>query len=436
VASQATVRFVRHQRRQLVQHTLWVAVGQVLRVGLQAIYFILIARALGPREYGAYVGVLAFIAIAAPFAGMGSGNLLIKHVAREPHTFARHWGKTLTVTLISGAALLLLVIFASRLWLPQSIPLPLVAAVAVADLLFARLVDASAQAYQAHRWMSRTALLQMLLSPLRVIAAIALIVLTATPTAAELGVAYFLCALVGAAFAVSLTVRELGKPLLHVPDLRRELGEGGSFAISLSAQTANADIDKTLLARLSTLEATGTYGAAYRLLDVAFLPVRSVLTVTYARYFQHGAQGVMATAQYGRRLLSFGVWYGLAFAVVLYMVAPVLPALLGHDYHEAVIAVRWLAVVPLLKTVHYFGADALTGAGYQGLRTVILIAIASTNVLLNLWLIPLYSWRGAAIATIVSDILLGAIIWGALWYLVRSDRHSKASGSPSAVGLS
>jgi O-antigen/teichoic acid export membrane protein len=190
-----------------------------------------------------------------------------------------------------------------------------------------------------------------------------------------------------------------------------------------------------LLARLATLEATGAYGAAYRLMDVAFLPVRSVLIAAYARFFQHGAQGVQATARYGRRLLTLGIGYGVVTAIAFYAAAPLLPMILGRDYEEAVGAVRWLALVPLLKTVHYFGADALTGAGYQGTRTLVLLIVAGGNFLLNLWLIPAYSWRGAAIATIVSDGMLGVIIWLTLWYLVRTARPFEASQTPSVARL-
>ena len=410
---------LRPQDTVLARNTLWVALGQVLRVGMQAVYFILIARALGSRDYGAYVGVLAVVAIAAPFASLGSGNLLIKHVAREPHTFARHWGRALATTLLTGTILLGIVTIVAKLWLPTSVPLQLVLAVGAADLLFVRLVDVSAQAYQAHQRLSRTALLQLLLSPLRLLAAIVLIAVTPAPTVLEWGTVYLVSALIGAGLAVVLVNRELGRPEFHLRHLASELREGAFFSVSLSAQSSTNDIDKAMLARLATLEATGVYAAAYRLVDVAFVPMASLLVATYARFFQHGVQGVRATARYARRLLGLGACYGLLAAAVLYFVAPALPAILGDEYHQAVAAVRWLSVLPLLKTVHYFGADALTGAGYQGVRTMILVSIAVVNVLLNVWLIPLYSWRGAAVATVISDGLLGVAIWASVWYLSR-----------------
>jgi O-antigen/teichoic acid export membrane protein len=417
----------------LLKDTLWIVSAQALRVAFQVVYFILIARALGASEYGSYVGVLAIVAIAAPFASLGTGNLLIKHVSRDPQSFRRQWGKALATTFVSGAVLLGLVSAASRVWLPASIPLQLVLAVGTADLLFVRLVDISAMAYQAHQRLSRTALLQVLLSPLRLVGATALIVASPAPTAVGLGAVYLVSAVVGGGLAVALVGRELGRPEVPLAHMFTELREGAYFATTLSAQSINNDIDKAMLARLATLEATGVYGAAYRLVDMSFLPVTSLLVVTYPKFFQHGTRGLRATVRYSRPLLGLGVVYGLLAAAMLYLIAPALSFLLGTEYHQGVVAVRWLAVLPLLKAIHYFGANALTGAGYQGSRTIILVCIAAANVLLNLWLIPLHSWRGAAIATVASDGLLGLVIWSTVWYLVRHTRRLERSGSRSVV---
>ena len=61
--------------------------------------------------------------------------------------------------------------------------------------------------------------------------------------------------------------------------------------------------------------------------------------------------------------------------------------------------------------MHYFAADTLTGAGFQGLRSAVQVMVAVFNVLINLWLIPLYSWKGAAWSSLASDGLLMASLW-------------------------
>jgi len=62
----------------------------------------------------------------------------------------------------------------------------------------------------------------------------------------------------------------------------------------------------------------------------------------------------------------------------------------------------------------------LTGAGHQGLRTSIQTAIAVFNILINLWIIPLYGWRGAAWSSLASDGLLLLGLWLTATYLRRA----------------
>src|SRR5215813_13945566 len=59
----------------LTRNTLWMLVGQAVRTVVQAVYFVLVAHALQPAGYGAFVGALALVMIAAPFASVGAGNV-------------------------------------------------------------------------------------------------------------------------------------------------------------------------------------------------------------------------------------------------------------------------------------------------------------------------------------------------------------------------
>jgi O-antigen/teichoic acid export membrane protein len=403
----------------LGRNTLWMGAGQAIRTGVQALYFVLIARALGVEGYGAFVSVVALVGIVAPFAGWGTGMLLIKNVSRSPGSFRRQWGRAIASILLSGTILLLLAAAAARLFLPRTIPVVLVVVVGASDLLFARLVDLSGQAHQAIQRMHRTAQVQLLLSLLRLGAAVVLIAALSSPTALEWGQLYLVSSAVAASAAVYMVNRELGMPEFSLRHLGDELKDGAFFSVSLSAQTIYNDIDKAMLARLSTLEATGIYAAAYRLVDAAFLPVASLITSSYARFFQHGVDGMRATTRLAVKLARPASAYGILVGIALYLIGPYLPLVIGEEYRGVAAAVRWLAVLPVLKSVHYFGANALTGAGYQGLRTSIQLGVALFNVLLNLWLIPRYSWHGAAAASIASDGLLAVAIWGMVWELGR-----------------
>jgi O-antigen/teichoic acid export membrane protein len=416
----------------IARNTLWMLVGQTIRTFLQAAYFILLARTLGASGYGAFVGVTALVAILAPFASMGSGNILIKNVARNAKVFSVYWGNSLALTLVSALLLLVVVMGVSVFVLPSSIPFLLVLTVALTDLLFTRLTDVSAQAYQAFQRLGRTAQIQVLVNLCRLVGVVVLMLVLTGHTSAQWGALYLASTALSAWVAVWLVCRELGRPTVDASKL--ELKEGFYFSISLSAMGIYNDIDKTMLVRLSTLESAGIYGAAYRLIDIAFAPVRSLLFASYARFFQHGETGVRGSLGFAMRFVPLAAGYGLFAGVVLFVMAPIVPWVLGGEYANAVGAIRWLSLIPFFRSVHYFAADTLTGAGHQGLRSAVQVVVAVFNVLANLWVIPAYSWRGAAWSSLASDGLLMVLLWVAVWHLARKAGIERVDSVASTPG--
>jgi O-antigen/teichoic acid export membrane protein len=403
----------------LARNTFWTLLGQGSRLLIQGACFVLIARSLGADHYGAFVGAVALVAIVAPFATMGFGNLIIKNVARDPALFQEYWGNALVMSLVSGGALLALVVGVAHLVLPTSIPAALVLLVGASDLFAARITDVACLAFQSLEQMSWTANVNITLSLLRLAGAIATVGIWRHPTALEWAIFYGAASFISAASAVALVMWRFGRPKFCPARIASEFVEGFHFATGLSAQTIYNDLDKTMLSRLSTLDATGIYGAAYRLIDVAFVPVRSLLWAASPSFFRAGGQGIQATAAYMKRLLPKAVMYALLICLTMIVCAPLLPRLLGSGYAHSVEALRWLALIPVLRTIHTFYADALTGAGHQKLRVILQMSVAVANLLMNLWVIPIYSWRGAVWSSLASDFLLVVAAVTAVRFLCR-----------------
>ena len=402
----------------LARNTCWMFIGQGLSVVIQALFFVLLARSLRSQGYGSFVGVVALVGILAPFAGFGSGNLLIKNVARNQDCFARYFGTALLFLLLSGSVLLLTLLCLSRLAFPSAIPVSLVLLVGVSELFLARALEISGQAFQAFERLHRTALLQFLPHLFKLVAVVGLNLCVDAPTVLHWGVLYLLTTLLGTLIGVWLVYRELGAPVFAAPaGIKTEIREGFYFSLNQSARGINNDIDKTMLARFSTLEATGIYGAAYRIINVSFAPILALLFAAYVGFFQAGATGIRGGIGFAKKLFPFAGVYGVVAGMLLVALSPLLPLILGAEYGEAADALCWLAPLPFLKAVQLFTADTLTGAGFQGMRSGIQLFVALCNVTLNFWLIPIYSWRGAAWASIASDGLLAILMCSALYFL-------------------
>jgi O-antigen/teichoic acid export membrane protein len=410
------------KKNTLARNTGWMFFGQGLRFAIQALYFALIARALGVAGYGAFVGVVALVGILFPFGSLGSGFLIIKNVARDPRQFPKYWGTALMITAAASSALLCATLLLARFVLPHTIPMKLVLLVAASDLFGNGITALCCQAFQAFELLNWTAAINVMLSSCRLIGAFLLIVFRPAPSALLWGQFYLGGTAVAAVIALALVLRKLGPPAFNFERTAAEAREGFYFSTSLSAQTIYNDIDKTMLARLSTLDATGIYGAAYRLIDVSFAPVSSLLAAAYPNFFRTGANGIAATLRYARPLIVHALGYASIVSFVLLAGAGIVPLVLGTQYQLTQEALRWLAILPVLKVLHFFLSDALTGAGYAGLRSAIQVGVALFNVSINFWLIPAYSWRGAAWSSIASDALLAFAIGVAVLVLSRSER--------------
>ncbi len=410
----------------LGRNTLWMILGQGARILVQFVYFILIARTLHRDGYGAFSGAVALVAVLAPFAGWGSGNLLVKNVARAPEHFRTYWGRALTVHLLSAGALTLLALLLAHLVLPAAVPLTMVLWIAIADLLFTRLLDTCYLAFQSVQRLSRTAVLGVLFALARLGSVFLLLQVRTEAALVTWALFYLYATIAAAAIGVAWVSLELGMPRWDMRGWRRESGEGFYFASSLSAQRIYLDSDKALLTRLGSLEAAGIYTAAARIVEVAFIPVYSLLAAAYAHFFTSGQQGVRGTLALSKRLLPYALGYAVAAGIGLYCLAPLLPWLLGAEFSESVTAMRWLAAVPLLMTLHRFAAESLTGAGWQSTRTHIEFGAAGINVVLNIIVVPIYSWRGTAAITIVTEVLLVIALGIALRGIARSARGHEA----------
>jgi O-antigen/teichoic acid export membrane protein len=411
-------------KTNLVRDTSWIFIGRIFRVIVQAIYFIIIARVLGAEQYGSFIAVTALASILFPFIALGSEHVLVKYVAIDKSLFRVYWCNTLFILINHGTILVTILLLLSPLIFSTPISLTTILIILIADLLCLAILDVCFKALIAVNLVQKSSELGIINSISKLIAAVALAVFFEKPTVRIWADLYLLSSLIMAAAGIILVNELVGKPKPTLSKVKPSIQEGIYFAISASASNINADIDKTMLASMSTLTATGLYGSAYRFIDVGYVVLSSLFTASYTRFFQHGAAGIANSLGFAKRLFPFIVGYGALTLVGYFFFAPLLPKILGAEYTGAVPVLRWLAPLPFIASLQFLAADTLTGAGFQRSRSMVQVGAALINLGLNFWLIPLYSWKGATIATLASDSFRAITLWIMVAYLYRRERKA------------
>jgi O-antigen/teichoic acid export membrane protein len=239
---------------------------------------------------------------------------------------------------------------------------------------------------------------------------------------------YAIAALAATLYAWRMVRKDLG--LADKPSwlyVRSSLRQGLAFAFGGAALKIYADIDKTMLARLATMEATGAYSAGYRVADLSTVPVISLLTAAMPRFFRAGEGGLHATLAYAHRILLVPLAYSILTGLSLSLCADLLPFVLGVTYVDAVPALRWLAWLPAVSLPRLLLQTLLIGGDRQNHAVRILTAGGLFNIALNMWLIPLWNWRGAVVATYAAETGM-ALAMCAIAFFPQSKHNLPVSG--------
>lgn len=385
--------------------------GQAAKLAIQAVYFIALARMLGATGYGAFAAVLALAALLSPFSSLGTNTLMVRNVAQEADSAPYEWKRAITFTTLGGLLSSVILAAASHWIAPTNIAWTGIFFIAVADLVGLRLLDLVGAFRQAGGSSRALAILPSVANLCRLVAAMAAILAFETIPLSTWSWVYAAATLpLGVGVAV-VTTAKIGYYKGSTNLTTREMKDGLLFATALASQNVYNDIDKAMLGRLVSATSAGIYSAAYRIIDMAYAPIRSVSAATYPLYFREGKHGLRSALKLTRKISPVVLGYAVVGAIGVTLAAPLAPVILGSDYSEAVQYIRMMAWLIMLRAGSFLAADTLTGSGHQGYRTAVQASMAGINVCTNLYLIPQYGIAGAVISTLACEAFLGALLW-------------------------
>lgn len=402
--------------------------SQIGKTFIQVAYFVLLAKFLGAKEYGLLSTILAAATIIAPFSSMGGGNILISKVAESPKNFAEYWGYTLTITLLFGSILsivLLVVISETNMIIA---PFALILSICVSELVAFRICDVSAQAAQAVGRFKLMSCLHIIPQIFRLAVLIIFLVFSNSRKVDSWAIFLLFSSIVSSIICYWIVHIKVGPPKLSTMRFWGTVTSGFSFSLSLSAQTVYNDADKIILAREVSYSAVGSYNLAYRIIDIAFMPVKSLMMQNYARFFQKDAKGAAKYSNQARligEVLPKSFTIAFLVSIILFLVSPITVITFGEDFFDALIYIRLLVVILMIRSVHYVIADAVTGSGFQNFRAVAQIFAAVINILSNLLLVPAFGVHGAIFSSVFTEVLFLITIWLIWVFIRRSDEKRK-----------
>ena len=395
----------------LAKNTFLVTGGLSVRAMLQFFLFVGLARFLGVREYGKFIAVVAVMTFMVPLVGFGMPTFLVREVAIDKARFASQFGKSLIVVCSCALPFIFIAFFVGNWLLPGEISRDIVFKVAVVELLLGPVQELAMRAFQAVENFLFMMMVASGLIFLRLISFSLMLLIGGSIDAVSWSNYYLFSSFFAVSGALLLVFMKIGFPEFTICNVLTTMKEGFYYAVTGASSRVSSEIDKACLARLSSLEITGAYSAAYRFTDIVMLPIYALLESSATRFFREGAKGMEHSGAYAKKLLLLPTIYAVLGGALLFFCARFIPLLLGPDYDLAVPILKLLAILPLISMWRFFLGMIVIAGGEPRHVCLVYFAGALGNVGLNIGLIPLLGWSGAALATIAAEIIMIFLFW-------------------------
>lgn len=366
----------------------------------------LIARYLGVHQFGEYAFVRAFCSVIMIIANMGLVSIITREVARDREKASTHLGAGITLMALFSLLSLAVLIIAVELIGPGR---PLKLAVYLTGLafvfsIFGNLFSAVFRAFERMEFEA----LKLVISQTIYLASV---FATVTYDLGFLSVfaALLLANLIGMTLGALITLGKFTRPRLS-PDLslvRVVFFQSLPVGLRQILRKMSLRVDLLLLSFMKTKTEVGYFGSIYRLiLNLRVLPnVSSTAIYPFFSRLATGPQSSLLEAY--ERSLKFILIMALPFTVALVVPARQIVVLIfGEAFLPATVVLQILGVALSFAFLNTFLLMALTAADKQQWSLVSMVFCFITNVLLDLLLIPRFSYVGAALATLTADVIL------------------------------
>ena len=201
--------------------------------------------------------------------------------------------------------------------------------------------------------------------------------------------------------------------------LKTMIKESYPLLLSVVMATIYGNMDLVMLGFIKSDKDVGIYNASYKLFLLAILPFNILL-----RVFLPTLSRFTLSKIFRKDLLFFislMICLGILITVPLFCFSnELLFIIYGKTYTAGNTSLKILAVNGFIVCLSIAFGNPLTVWGKQKLHAIALTIGAVCNIILNFLLIPSYSYNGAALATLFSEL---AVFCGLLIIFINSTRY-------------
>ncbi|HEY9609033.1 flippase [Allocoleopsis sp.] len=396
--------------RKIIGNTGWLFTEKIVQLVLGLLVGVWITRYLGPERFGRFNYAIAIVGLFVPLAKLGLDSIVIRNLARDPSCQNETLGTAFVLKLISSsltflATLGFIILFTSNSSLYSQETLWLVGIIASGTVVQSfEIIDFwfQSQIQSKYSVITRN---------------VAYVIMTGV----KIVLLQVRAPLI--AFAIAMSVEYVLSAIGYLISYRFSGNLIRSWKVSFGyAKTLLKDswplilsgivimiylrIDQVMLGQMVGDRAVGIYSAAVKISELWYFVPSAIVSSVFPYIVK--AKDIGEEVYYKRLQQLFSAVSILAYAVaipVTFLATPIVTLLYGKNYTEAGAILNVHIWAGLFVSLGVARETWITTEGLMKFSAATAAAGAVVNIVLNYFLIPYYGGLGAAIATVIAQIV-------------------------------
>lgn len=393
--------------RNLAKNTVYYTLALAVQKALSFVYFIFVARMIGVESQGKYSFALSFTTVFAILLDFGITNILIRETARHKENAQKYLANAVTLKLLGSLFIYLIIAVAVNLMGYPEVTRNMVYVSGLVMIMdsFTLSFFGIIRGHQNLKFESIGVIMNQLV--VLVIGLVALYLhwgLVALVAVYLFGSGFnILFSWLSLKFKYKIRVKLAFDKQIILTIIKWSL----PFAIAGIFSRIYSAMDIILLSKMSGDRSVGIYSVAYKVafaLQFVALAFSASIYPAFCNYFAQSREKLsqlFVKSMYWLIVLAMPLSLGL-IAIADKVVVPVF----GAQYLESIRPLQILMASLLFIFICFPIGALLNASNRQTLNTINLGIVAAVNTILNICLIPVLDYNGAAIANLLSYVLL------------------------------
>lgn len=383
----------------------WLFFSQIIASVCAFVWTILLARYLGVNDYGIMNFAISFTGISAILMDLGMSTHIVRHIATDYDSSPKYLGNAIPLKTILSLLAFIITLFILILMKSDELTIQVTLLFTIERIFVSitGLLNGSLQAVEEGKYQ---AVGNILLNILLLI--FILISIGSNFGLYGIAISYLLANFIVVIFQYIAVKKRLSKPKfeLNWNFYKTILILSIPFALNSFFSLILSSVDMVMITNMISSYANGIYSSSYKLISIFSLLQSVYFTVIFpvmSRLFKNEKKLLIFSFEKSIKYLMLIV-IPLSFSIMLYS-SDIINLLYGKEYlpaSQVLVILMW--TVPL-GFVAGICANLLNASHKEKTVTLNMMIMALFNFIFNLFIIPIYSYNGAAFTTVLSDIL-------------------------------